>query len=338
MLVTSGHDRVFGEMVKAQQAEERKKKEKDYRERKLQERKKAEEEHRRKKKEAAEREKRGEKPKVQEDEEVKEKKDGEAKDGKKGEGEEMVVPPTPATIDSNIKVKDGEEVLPPKDIEAVVVKGDKVVVAVPVKNDKGANEDPAAKHEVEAIAAAPGEATKPEVAAAAEANAVKEAEAKDPNPEVNGNKAKDDKAKDDKVKDDKVKDNKAKDVKDAKDAKAKKPFDPVREAELLAKMVANGQTPPGVGMEDIKLAFKALEAASEPHGKDKKDTPVIWMWHDRCETWRWKNYEIGVQDVGPGGWEERDWKVFADDRGCAEFDLEESWAEEDEEDIHDWSV
>lgn len=312
MLVTSGHDRVFGEMVKAQQAEERKKKEKEYRERKLAERKKAEEEHKRKKKEAEGKE------------DQKEKKD--EAEAKKDE-DETQVPPTPATGDSNIKVKDGEEVAPPKDIQAVAVKGDKAVVAVPVKDDKLGDKSPETKHEVEPIAAAPGEATKPEAAEAAKAEVVKEVEVKE-GKVVNKQEAG--------VKD---KDAKAKEHKEGKEAKLKKPFDPVREAELLAKMVASGQTPPGVGMEDIKLAFKALEAATGAvGGKDKKDVPVIWTWHDRCEGWRWKNYEAGVHDVRPGGWEERDWKVFADDRGCEDFELEESWAEEEEVDVHDWSL
>jgi hypothetical protein len=304
VLVTSGHDRVFGEMVKAQQAEERKKKERVFRERKLAERKKAEEEHRRKKKAAAEKEKNGEK--VAKPEVVKEDKD---------------VPPAPRAVGSDHEVKDGELVEPAKEIPTIAVKGDKAAIAVPVPGNKVDEKDQKDQHEVEVLAAAPGEATNP--AAAAHAKAQAQADAKKADPKGDQAKNKDPKA-----------------TKETREKDAKKPFDPMKEAELLAKMVASGQTPPGVGMEDIKLAFKALEAAAGGAGskdKDKKDTPVIWTWHDSCERWRWKNYEAGLHNVGPGGWEERDWKVFADDRGCAEFDLEESWAEEDERDIFDWS-
>jgi hypothetical protein len=38
-----------------------------------------------------------------------------------------------------------------------------------------------------------------------------------------------------------------------------------------------------------------------------------------------------------GGWEERDWKVFADDRGVEEFEDDMGKAESLEEDLHDWS-
>lgn len=291
MLVTSGHDRVFGEMVKAQQAEERKKKEKEYRERKMAERKKAEEEARKKKKAAAlngGNDKLDDKPRVDEVQE-------------------------PGTPGSNVKVKDGEEVVA-DNVRAIAIGGDKVVLAVPVPQTVG-DKAGGDKHETEPVIAVPGEATKPDVVEAAKVKAADEAEEK-------LEEGKDDKAE--------------------KDKNAKKPFDPIREAELLAKMVAAGQTPPGMGMEDIKLAIKALEAAAgSKDGKDKKakeQQPYIWTWHDSCEKWRWRNYEQELHNIGPGGWEERDWKVFADDRGCDEFDLEEQWAEEEETDVHDWSL
>lgn len=44
-----------------------------------------------------------------------------------------------------------------------------------------------------------------------------------------------------------------------------------------------------------------------------------------------------MHDVGLGGWEERDWKVFADDRGVPEFERDMESAEVEEEDVHDWS-
>jgi len=64
---------------------------------------------------------------------------------------------------------------------------------------------------------------------------------------------------------------------------------------------------------------------------------LIWTWGESCERWRWANWEAGVHDVGLGGWEERDWKVFADDRGVEEFEDDMGKAETLEEDVHDWS-
>jgi hypothetical protein len=64
---------------------------------------------------------------------------------------------------------------------------------------------------------------------------------------------------------------------------------------------------------------------------------LVWTWGEACKSWRWKNWEAGVHDVGLGGWEERDWKVFADDQGCDDFEMDMQSAEEAEEDIHDWS-
>jgi len=124
---------------------------------------------------------------------------------------------------------------------------------------------------------------------------------------------------------------KPKDITQAKHVE--KHYDPLREAEKLAQMMA-GEGP--INMEDIKVAFRALEkVAGESSSKPK--TPMIWTWYEPVERWRWLNYEAGLHNVGPGGWEERDWKVFADDRGCDDFDEDEEWEETLEEDLHDWS-
>ena len=228
----------------------------------------------------------------------------------------------------HVKVKEGDEV---KQIqpEGIAISGDKAVIAIPVQAEKIGEKGEDGKHEVDVLAAAPGEGTDPKAAAEAAKAAAAEKGVAVPH----------DKAK--------PKDGYNAPRKDLKDGKIKrpegeKPFDPMREAELLAKMVAAGQTPPGVGMEDVKLAFKALEAAAaggktDAGGQKKEQTPVIWTWHDRCETWRWRNFEAKLHEVGPGGWEERDWKVFADDRGCEEFDEDEAWVEVVEQDVHDWS-
>lgn len=322
MLVTSGHDRVFGEMVKAQQAEQRKKKEAAYRQKRAAEKKKAAEEAKKKKENegGVSGEKEGEERKDAGDEKggAKEETEAARKGGEKGEDDKGEALLTPG---SNIKVKDGEEIKPVV-AEGIAVQGDKAVIAIPVQDDKIGEKGDDEKHEVEVVAAAPGEGTKPEAVGQAAVQAANET--KDVAGEVKGAKAEEDderKARKPKEKDD------------------RRPFDPMREVELLAKMVAAGQTPSGMGMEDVKLAFRALEAAAAGAKDDpKKDQkPVIWTWHDRCEMWRWKNFEAKLHEVGPGGWEERDWKVFADNRGCDEFDEDERWMEVVEQDVHDWS-
>jgi hypothetical protein len=70
---------------------------------------------------------------------------------------------------------------------------------------------------------------------------------------------------------------------------------------------------------------------------EKKEGPMIWVWHEKCERWRWRNFAAGCAVIEPGGWEERDWKVFADDRGMEVHHSEMEWAEVIEADIHDWS-
>jgi hypothetical protein len=86
----------------------------------------------------------------------------------------------------------------------------------------------------------------------------------------------------------------------------------------LAKMLKFGD-------DEIKAALKALE--------QKK--PVIWVWQEPVERWRWRNNEARVHEIGPGGWEERDWAVFADERQCIDFIIEAKWWEEAERDAHD---
>ncbi|WWC61001.1 uncharacterized protein I303_103578 [Kwoniella dejecticola CBS 10117] len=304
-LITSGHDRVFGDMVKAQR-------EKEYRERKERERK-----------ERAEKEKKQDKGKDEKDHRGKDEKDGVGKDGNSAEKEkkqdedkddedekdiedknkendedkeknrEQEEPETPT---SNVKLLDGEPVLAAKDDAGVAVinpKEDKVIIAVPLNE---------------------------------------------------GTKAKD-----------------VENKRDDDDKEKKRDEKHEAEAELVpAPKPAGGANPPTGGvaglegemkkekvpmnMNDIANAFKALDltasAQAQARAKDDKDrdkVKLIWTWTERCEMWRWKNYEVGLHHIKPGGWEERDWKVFADDKEVWDFDDEQAVVELEEKDIYDWS-
>lgn len=63
----------------------------------------------------------------------------------------------------------------------------------------------------------------------------------------------------------------------------------------------------------------------------------MWTWAESCERWRWRNYDAGLPLVAEGGWEERDWKVFADGREVTDFERDMEVAEVVEVDVHDWS-
>ncbi|WVQ78366.1 hypothetical protein IAT38_000451 [Cryptococcus sp. DSM 104549] len=295
VLVTSAHDRVFGEMVKAQQAEDRKRREKEYRDRKEKERRE------RKAKEAKE-----------------------ALEGKGGEEKGKETPETPGSPASNAKVHNGDPVAPASPALTPDPKSDdKVVVAVPVPVSPGAN------------------ANQPQADAkekAQERDAKHEDDAQlVPGPKPAGE---------------------GQPLADGKEGKAK-PDE--ADAKALAKAMSPGAP---VGMDDIALALKALELAKNaPAGspaaagakalasaaagsKDKKEAPaakkeigpLFWTWAEKCEKWRWRNYEAGCHLVGPGGWEERDWQVFADGREAWDWDADQEEIEKVEVDVHDWSL
>lgn len=416
VLVTNHHDRVFGEMVKAQMMEERKKKEDEYRKRKIKEKKEKEEAIARgeipaddKDKEKKKGEKEGKEGKDEKDGRDGKDKDEKKQDGKedeakkdekkdkhekedkgdheakadKREPQDKAAPAQPDSPGSNTKVRDGDEIHP----AAALVDPQTGVAAVVVPVDAAAEElDETNKHEVEAVVVGPDEAKKLRAEKAEKGEKGEKGEkidtpgkgdkgdkgdkeqggAKDKKDETGKKHEEDEKdAKDANIRDgedkpgaDQKKDDKAKAKakNDKKDNNKNNPFDNMPEAEMLAKMIkASGGGPDGpLGMEDIKMAFKALEMAGhsipgslsgdKDGGKDGgektadgKKKPVIWTWHDSCERWRWKNYEVGLHEVGPGGWEERDWKEFADDRGCEDFMEDMAWEEKIEEDVHDWS-
>ena len=186
------------------------------------------------------------------------------------------------------------------------------VVATPVEaNAEAADRD--AKHEAEAVIAPP----------AAPA-------AKDEQP---------------KAKDAKPIDKEA-DPKKAKADPKSRPFDPVREAEMIAKML--GPEAANIPLAELKAAFQAMEAANAAQKVETAQAvdvadpsePIIWMWsgsEGKCERWRWRNYAVGCGELEEGCWEERDWKVFADDAGCEQFEEEQQWQELGDVDVHDWS-
>lgn len=110
------------------------------------------------------------------------------------------------------------------------------------------------------------------------------------------------------------------------------------EAEADAKGLARAIKPSdAVCLDGVNMVMKALQPASDNKTKPndaessakgkslvKKDPgPLCWTWTEKCEKWRWKNYDAGVHLVGPGGWEERDWQVFADDREVGDWDAEQ---------------
>ena len=345
VLKTSGHDRVFGEMVKAQQAEERKKAEIAYKKRKLAEKKKAEEEAKKAEEEGKE---------VKGDDKL----NKEEAEGKKPKPEEEKK--------DNEGLQNGEKVKAEKEVQEVVVAKvgegavaadkDQAIVALPIK-DGDHKPTPDERHEEEVVAVAPADGGKLEV----QVEDVKSGDKGENHPEA---KAENKDNKDVEKKDDKdghkkegkeAKDAKgAKEIKDDKGAKADKNADKKHhhphppkavDPDLLAKMIQAARDGDNIGMHDIELALKALEKAAESAKvagmMDKvkgPSGPLIWTWQDSCEKWRWRNYQAGVHEVRIGGWEERDWKVFADGRGCDEFEREEAVMETEEEDVHDWSL
>lgn len=151
VLVTTGHDRIFGDMVKQQRMEARKKEEIEYYKKKKAQKEKADAEAKAKKEAGGE---------------------GDEKD-KSGEGDKEKKEKGKNSDTSTKKVKDGVEV---DDKIKDVPKNDsnekdgevKLMVAVPVKTDGVKDGDLDAKHDQVAMLAGPGEAA---AAIAAEAGA-----------------------------------------------------------------------------------------------------------------------------------------------------------------------
>jgi hypothetical protein len=326
-------------MVKAQQAEERKKKEKEYRERKEREYRERKERERRE----------GKKDKDKEGEQEKARAD---KGDKVNEG---------AKVDKadDIKHKNGNPVRLSTDAVAVQVEGEDAVavVAVPVppkaeegkakekvKEEKTKEEKRDELHEAEPRIVVADEKEKKDGAVEKEGSLPnddgKNAEA--PKDNKNQEAKEKDKDKDEDKEKDKEK-HKEKDKEKGKPTKhphAPPGFDP-RDIALLANLL--GPEVANLPMSELKAAFAAVEAAAHAsntkHAEMKKDpnAPVIWTWNEPVEIWRWKNFAAECAVLEEGCWEERDWVVFADDRGCEEYEIDQAWAEESEIDVHDWS-
>ncbi|WVQ98883.1 hypothetical protein IAU59_006014 [Kwoniella sp. CBS 9459] len=374
VLVTSGHDRVFGAMVKAQR-------EKEYRERKMKERAAEKEKGKAKGKDKEmEKEKEKEMEKEKEKEKAakkegdtgedgsKEKAENKGKDGEKKAGgpdhadkrgqeadnelkiqaPDIAKSPSPGGADeapgtpvSNIKMHDGEPVAEGKNGDG----GDQ-----PTKEkEDGALQPEAAKAGVEQGAGAVAIVDlQKDVAMVAVPIEGQEQEDDDGNGDGNkkaeeGEGGDEDKNRDKKHEQEAVIVPGPKAPQDQKEENKKENHDGVKKNVPAAD---DGAEKP-MNMGQIAQAFQALEAANNPKpvdlnaaskpGGEKEKVPLVWTWSERCETWRWKNYEAGLHDVRPGGWEERDWKVFADDREVWDFDADEAVVEVEEEDIHDWS-
>ncbi|WVO13944.1 hypothetical protein L204_101569 [Cryptococcus depauperatus] len=222
------------------------------------------------------------------------------KEGKDDETDE-----TPGTPPSNVQVRNGKSIAGPPTPDN---SSDKAIIAVPVnkpiaaddKDDKNKAADRDAKHEADAELV-PG-----------------------PKPQA------DDIAK--------GKDQPVFDEKDGRAlVKALNPNGPIKKNDIDLAMkaleLAKDATLQGMSGNDVKAPARDKAGA-----KGKDYGPMFWMWSQSCEKWRWKNYKSDVHVVTPGGWEERDWEMFADGRGVQEWEADQAKIEKEEVDVHDWSV
>lgn len=264
---------MFGETVKAQQAEDRKRKEKEYKERKEEERK------------------RKEKEELQKQQEI-------------GADETPVVPA------SNAKVLVGEPIVPicvaePASDKAIIATPDITPSNVNCKNKKIQAEQQVVHHDVKHEA---------------EAEVVPRPKATD----CIGNKPSE-------VEENKPKEGDAKALERAIEPNDAGGFDDTNMATRVLELASTNEV----------LAIKPNNAKSSAKDKSlvKKDPgPLFWTWTEKCEKWRWRNYDAGVHIIGPGGWEERDWQVFADGREVEHWDIQQENIEKQEIDVHDWSL
>lgn len=99
---------------------------------------------------------------------------------------------------------------------------------------------------------------------------------------------------------------------------AKSPAKPAEQAkaevEAAAKEIVQKEEKDAVKQAEAKSTGKPLAmediAAAFGNKEEKVDGPLIWGWRDITERWRWLVYDARAQFMEPGGWEERDWKVF----------------------------
>ncbi|KAK8869727.1 hypothetical protein IAR55_000295 [Kwoniella newhampshirensis] len=366
-LSTTADDRVFGAMVRAQMAEERKKKEKAYMERKERERKE------RKEKEKAVGNEDDSKNDVKRDD-VEEKADPKDENVKKNdqrdqngkeaktqhfahipaqeENQQATHREVPSTPRSDVKVLNGDPIVPhhtgaDADAPANDNKEKMGVVVVPAKESQG-KKDLDAQHDQEAVlVSGPGPAT------GKDGKGVREGD-KAIDGDADGQVAKpgmEDIAKAFQALDKAVNDTAAAAAgpdKEVKEAEAEKESRKGKD-ETKQKENGNDEADDKNGGEDKEKAKlrerekekqrqREKEKERERRHREMENEPAVWIWSAKCEKWRWRNYESGLHDIRPGGWEERDWKVFADGREVWDYDADEEEAEKEEVDVHDWSL
>jgi hypothetical protein len=355
-LVTTANDRVFGDMVKAQLAEDKKIKEREWRKRREIEKREARAKEGAKEKKAhadgnvrdeaaAKEDKTRQKgANVSKDvEKQKEQKQDQAQGADNAEGavDEKGLTQGNAgvkLVEAELKDNDGAKA---KDDKADHKDGTVVaVVAVPVTDVEakaGAVLSPDEKdqqHEAEPalVAAAPPAEAKPKIA---------EIKLEDDNMVGAGPKGAKDIVDDAKDKD---KTKKKEEIKASAKHRAAAPPGAALNRSLLVKML--GPEAANIPLAELNAALAAMEAAqaldkakAQAAAADapKRDEPVIWMWSESVERWRWKNYAAGCAAFEDGCWEERDWTVFADDGGCEKYEGEQEVREVEEVDLHDWS-
>lgn len=355
-LVTTANDRVFGDMVKAQLAEEKRMKEREYRKRREKEKREAREKEDRERKagngEGEQKETERPKQKAEDSNKVVDKKpeqklDDDAttkvakvgKDGRQVIGVRLVDKNSPGpaidAINAEKRLKGEVEDTDQGKNKTVAV----AVVAVPAENSPDA-----ANKELHQMTPAEKDAQHDNEPAIVppQAEAVKIHHDKVPtNQGADGNvKPAEEKIKQDAPDGDKQGIPKGDKPSPAPNPQKRKPHDAIRDIELFAKML--GPEAANIPMAELQAAFAAMEAAqamdkARAKAEPKKDEPVIWMWSEKVERWRWKNYADGCAVMQEGCWEERDWTVFADEWGCEKYEGEQEKEEWNDRDIHDWS-
>ena len=227
--------------------------------------------------------------------------------------DKKVLLPGDATPGSNVKVKNGEVIEPPTPVFNLgeVVEG-AIAKAKFEKDNVGFQEEDKQA----------GQVAQADNGGAGNAN-----DEKKPVAEQDNGKGRDKEERDN----DKKHETKGKKVDPPKHQHEHDPSAGLAEAELLAKMMGLDG-----GIDELKLAFRAIEAAAK--GVSAPTKQLLWTWKKSCEKWRWRSFEADVDDIAADGWEARDWVVFADGHTCEAYEKDQARMEVLERDVHDWSL